>query len=199
MVIVFSCYFYDKGLSHLGKPRCKELGVVFPGQHSETRKLRVELSKLFIKEIGKACCTKLSEKNPFLLRKTYASKMQNLSLEKVISDLKTSSPLLYSVLMTTTTLQRKRGDTKLWLPSGVIAAYNSIFQCWLVAWCPIMKGLQWLSKLKSENWTVLLSTLNSQHQTETNTSFSFPDPPASTHRLRQVQTVRWFSQRGGGN
>ena len=86
------------------------------------KELKVELCKLFLKEIGKECCSIVSKKNPSLLMKTSATEMPHLSLEKVSVDLRNRCPLLFSVLMTAGTRQRNAAETKSWFPSVVVAA-----------------------------------------------------------------------------
>ena len=89
----------------------------------KVKDLRLELVKLFLKEIGKECYAMVSAKNPSLLRKTSAAEIQDLSLKKASSDLKTRTTLLYSVLMTAATpVCNKRNDEDMWLPSVVVAA-----------------------------------------------------------------------------
>ena len=65
----------------------------------------------------------VSAKDPSLLRKTAAAEIQDLSLKKASSDLKSRTPLLYSVLMTAAIpVRNKRSDEDMWLPSVVVAA-----------------------------------------------------------------------------
>ena len=65
----------------------------------------------------------VSAKNPSLLRKTSAAEIQDLSLKKASSDLKTHTPLLYSVLMTAAIpVHNKKSNKDMWLLSVVVAA-----------------------------------------------------------------------------
>ena len=90
----------------------------------KVKELRTEFCKLFLREISKECSDIVSGKNPSLLRKTSASEMQELSLQKVCSELETRTPLLYSVLITAATPvpSKTQGlNAEKWLPSVAVA------------------------------------------------------------------------------
>ena len=90
----------------------------------KVKDLRTELCKPFLREISKECSDVVSVKNPSLLRKTSASEMQELSLQKVCSELETRTPLLYSVLITAATPvpSKTQGlNAEKWLPSVAVA------------------------------------------------------------------------------
>ena len=80
--------------------------------------------KPFLKEIDKECSGIVSRKKPFLLRKTSAADMKELTFQKVCFELKEHSPLFYSVLMTAAILSGGRkgnANVQKWLSSVAVA------------------------------------------------------------------------------
>ena len=74
----------------------------------------------------------MSVKNPLLLRKTSASEMQELSLQKVCSELGTHTPLLNLVTSTAASPvpSRKLGlNGEKWLPSVAVTGSVLLKQC----------------------------------------------------------------------
>lgn len=83
--------------------------------------------KLFLKEIAKECTGIVSRKKPFLLRKTSAADMKELTFQKVCFKLKEHSPLFYSVLMTAAIPSGgRKGNANIhkWLSSVAVATSN---------------------------------------------------------------------------
>ena len=86
------------------------------------KEIRSELIKCMLKQLSVECCDIISSKRPSLLRKTTASDIRKLSLANICHEMKERAPLLYSVMMTTATPNRKKYDATEWLPSVAIAA-----------------------------------------------------------------------------
>jgi hypothetical protein len=63
-----------------------------------------------LKQLSVECCDISSSKRPSLLRKTTESDIRKLSLANTCHKMKERAPLLYSVMMTTATPNRKKYD-----------------------------------------------------------------------------------------
>jgi len=88
----------------------------------KVKELKGELIKFVLKEISKECCSLVSVKNPSILRKLDVESMAELSMEKVCTELRGRTPLLFSFLMTVATPPRSMKSDLQWLPSVAATA-----------------------------------------------------------------------------